>query len=285
MHYFIFSTKDTTLYEASSSLNSGLDEILEVRKDVSDTGAFVDASRALIKFDLTYIQNSITSGLIPDSGSKAAKYFLNLFDAHPTSLATSQSLYVYPISQSWIMGDGRSYDDPVTTEGCSWGFTDGLTDGTLWTPEVSSSGGTWYQNSASGSLDFVSPFGTTSKDEVQITVAGVEYNFIATASVNTPDDVSPTFYLATGSSTATFGSNLISEINTADIGITASFSGTTSLHLTASAVNTAGLTDISVDTGSDGTYSDVVTLGGGGATYEASQSFSHLILIQNIHQH
>ena len=116
MHYFTFADKDATLYENSSSLNSGLDEILEVRKDVSDTGAFVDASRVLIKFDLTYIQNSITSGLIPDSGSKAAKYYLNLFDAHPTSLATSQSLYAYPVSRSWIMGDGHSYDDPVTTD-------------------------------------------------------------------------------------------------------------------------------------------------------------------------
>ena len=275
MHYFEFSTKDTTLYEASSSLNSGLDEILEVRKDVSDTGVFVDASRVLIKFDLTYIQNSIASGLIPDSGSKAAKYFLNLFDAHPTSLASSQSLYAYPVSQSWIMGDGHSYDDPVTTEGCSWGFTDGLTDGTLWTPEISSSGGTWYQNSASGSLDFVSPFGTTAKDEVQITVAGIEYNFIATSSVNTPTDESPIFYFATGSTTAAFGSNLVTQINAADIGITATFSGTTALHLTASAITTAGLKDISVDTGSDGTYSDVVTLSGGDIPFEASQSFTH----------
>ena len=45
------------------------------------------------KFDLTYISQSIGSGLIPDSGSKAAKYYLNLYDAHPTSLASSQSLY------------------------------------------------------------------------------------------------------------------------------------------------------------------------------------------------
>ena len=66
MHFFTFAEKDSTLYQASGSLNAGLDEILEVRKDVSDTGAFVDASRVLIKFDLTYIQNSITSGLIKD---------------------------------------------------------------------------------------------------------------------------------------------------------------------------------------------------------------------------
>ena len=42
MHYFIFADKDTTLYQASSSMNTGLDEVLEIRKDVSDTGATVE---------------------------------------------------------------------------------------------------------------------------------------------------------------------------------------------------------------------------------------------------
>ena len=53
MHYFTFADKDATLYENSSSLNSGLDEILEIRKDVADSAAFREASRVLMKFDLT----------------------------------------------------------------------------------------------------------------------------------------------------------------------------------------------------------------------------------------
>ena len=72
MHYFEFAEKDSTLYEASSSLNAGLDEILEVRKDVSDTGTSVDVSRILIRFDLTYISQSVSSGLITNP-----KYYLN----------------------------------------------------------------------------------------------------------------------------------------------------------------------------------------------------------------
>ena len=59
MHYFEYATKDTTLYEASQSLNSGLDEILEIRKDMNDSGTIIYVSRALIKFDLTYISSSI----------------------------------------------------------------------------------------------------------------------------------------------------------------------------------------------------------------------------------
>ena len=58
MHYFLFADKDTTIYQASSSLNAGLDEILEVKKDVSDTGATVNSSRILMKFDLAYISSS-----------------------------------------------------------------------------------------------------------------------------------------------------------------------------------------------------------------------------------
>ena len=52
MHIFTFAEKDTTLYEVSGSMNSGLDEILEIRKDISDTGDSINVSRILIKFDL-----------------------------------------------------------------------------------------------------------------------------------------------------------------------------------------------------------------------------------------
>jgi len=137
MHYFTFGEKDTTLYEASSSVNAGLDEILEIRKDVSDTGDTVSTTRVLIRFDLSYISQSIVRGTITNP-----KYYLNLYDAKPQNLATSQSLYAYPVSQSWVMGDGRSYDNPITTEGASWKFRDGKIDGSIW-GEASSSGGTW----------------------------------------------------------------------------------------------------------------------------------------------
>ena len=80
MHYFLFPKKDTTLYQDSSSLNAGLDEILEIRKDVSDTGATVNVSRVLIKFDLSYISGSIISGLIPKPHTTGSRYYLNLFD-------------------------------------------------------------------------------------------------------------------------------------------------------------------------------------------------------------
>jgi len=272
MHYFTFAEKDTTLYEDSGSLNAGLDEVLEIRKDVSPSTLDVIASRILINFDLSYISSSIAKGLV-----KKPKFFLNLYDANSRALAVSQSVYAYPVSQSWAMGSGRSYDNPITEDGASWNYRVGELDGRLWS-STSGSGGTWYQNTPSGSFNFISQsakmFGVTSSDEVQITVGGNEYRFIATSSLNTPDDISPIFYFSTGSTTANFGSNLISEINAANIGISASFSGSTTLQLTGSGIEVQGLDDVSVDTGSNGNYSDVITLAGGGVPYAASQSFN-----------
>tara|TARA_B100000424_G_scaffold170293_1_gene131174 strand:- start:719 stop:1819 length:1101 start_codon:yes stop_codon:yes gene_type:complete len=141
MHFFTFADKDSTLYEASGSLNAGLDEILEIRKDVSDTGDVINVSRILVKFNISSISQSIVNNVIT-----SPRFYLNLFDAKPTALATSQSLFAYPVSQSWTMGDGRSYDDPITEEGCSWFYRDGETEGTLWA-EVTSSGGTWFSGS------------------------------------------------------------------------------------------------------------------------------------------
>ena len=142
MHYFEFPTKDTTLYEDSGSRNTGLDEILEVRKDMNADGSVVTVSRALIKFDLTYISSSVHSGLIPSN----AKYYLNLFDANSSELNVEQTLYAYPISQSWTNGSGKRDSNPTIEDGCSWKWKDGVTGKTQWN-EVSQSGGTWYSGS------------------------------------------------------------------------------------------------------------------------------------------
>ena len=166
MHYFTFAEKDTTLYEKSGSLNSGLDEILEVRKDISPSGEVISVSRIMIKFDLDPISKLKNQNVIKDN----AQYFLNLFDARPTALATSQSLYAYPVSQSWTMGDGRSYDDPVTTEGCSWNFRHGETDGKLWSEETAS-GGSWFTNN-DGAYEMSHSFGVKSSD-MRMDVTGV----------------------------------------------------------------------------------------------------------------
>ena len=144
MHYFEFATKDTTLYEESQSLNSGLDEILEVRKDMNATAEVVYVSRALIKFDLTYISQSVSSGLIT-SGSQT-KFYLNLYDANSSELNASQVLYSYPVSQSWSNGSGKFTFFPIVEDGASWKWKDDGVTRSQWNT-TSGSGGTWYSGS------------------------------------------------------------------------------------------------------------------------------------------
>ena len=149
MHYFEFATADATLYEgeATQSVNTGLDPILEVRKDMNDNGTVINVSRALVKFDLSYISASVQNSLIP----KSTKYYLNLYDAGSVDLPSSQTLYSYPVSQSWTMGDGTYHSNPQITEGCSWRYRDGENDGTQWISGSNNTGGTWFSGSyASG---------------------------------------------------------------------------------------------------------------------------------------
>ena len=87
MYYYIFPETDTTLYQASGSSNAGLDEILEIRKDMSLSGGNIKVSRILMKFDLGEISASIVNGTIT-----SPKFYLNMYDANSQNLSTSQSL-------------------------------------------------------------------------------------------------------------------------------------------------------------------------------------------------
>jgi hypothetical protein len=171
MHYFLYPEKDTTIYEASSSLNSGMDEILEIRKNVSETGATIDVSRILMKFDLTWVSESIVSGLI-----SSPKYYLNLFDANPKALAVSQSLEAAAISGSWDMGTGRSYDNPQTDDGASWNYRYSSTDATTWVNEMTSSGAVWY---ASGSVPIASQSFNHKTTDMRMDVTGTVNAWLA----------------------------------------------------------------------------------------------------------
>ena len=141
MHYFEYPTKDTTLYESSASMNTGLDEILEIRKDMNDDGSVVNVSRGLIKFDLTYISQSIVSGLISNP-----TFYLNIYDANSSQLNVSQTLYGYPVSQSWENGSGKYLFSPIVEDGAGWKWKDNGITRTQWNT-VSGSGGTWYSGS------------------------------------------------------------------------------------------------------------------------------------------
>jgi len=288
MHYFEYATKDATLYEVSSSMNTGLDEILEIRKDMNDTGTVINVTRALIHFDLKTITRNINRGLIT-SGS-ATKFYLNLYDANSKQLNMSQSLYAYPVSQSWNMGSGRQDSNPIIEDGVSWKYKDNKTDATQWYGTYTALQGNTF---ASGTLSISN--GDYTNQEV--TIGGVDFVFIS-GSTAVFDNSSSEIFVTSGSTTGSSVQNLRDAINNSSslhsLPISASVvtSGGDSLIISGSAKGTsANLPAVSSSAlftfGGDltkaleGGTDTTTTLSGGGGTwysgsgYEASQSFDH----------
>jgi hypothetical protein len=121
MHYFKYADKDATLYELSSSLNSGIDEILTITKNTDP----IASSRAVLYFDLSTISASKASGLIASES-----YYLNLFTSDANALPLAYTVFAFPLSLSFEMGTGTSTSNPAITDGVSWKYRDGA--GTFW---------------------------------------------------------------------------------------------------------------------------------------------------------
>jgi len=113
--YKIFPEKDTFISSYRSTQNFGRDEILEISNETEITSINADVTRALIQFPTSQITDLVNNKI---SGSSFASY-LKLFLANAT-LPIDYTIFGYPISQSWDMGLGRSANDPITTEGCTW---------------------------------------------------------------------------------------------------------------------------------------------------------------------
>ena len=90
--------------------------------------------RALLKFDLTAISSSIANGSIVNPS-----FHLKMKICNEYQLPIEYSVYAFPISQSWKMGNGYA-SDGGSDEGTNWIYRD-YDGGTPW----SSPGATYYQ--------------------------------------------------------------------------------------------------------------------------------------------
>jgi hypothetical protein len=116
-------------------------------------------SRTLLKFDISSISSSIANGNIANTSSLSFKLKLTLTEAH--ELPLSYSIYAYPISQSWEMGNGR-YEQGGSDYGASWYYRD-YNSGSYWYPITGSNIYNFvdYLNSSSyASQSFINGGGT-----------------------------------------------------------------------------------------------------------------------------
>ena len=59
MFKILYPAQDTSIYESSKTLNTGLDEILEIGKRDTTGGTSYLKSRSLIRFDLTQVNSAL----------------------------------------------------------------------------------------------------------------------------------------------------------------------------------------------------------------------------------
>src|ERR1035437_7526267 len=102
MRTFIHPTQDASIFSKIPTLNAGLDEVLYIGKDSGS-----NSIRSLIQFDLSTISQSISNGNIPAN----CDFYLNLKLANAESLSQNVTVYMYPVSQSWVEGTGLSIQD------------------------------------------------------------------------------------------------------------------------------------------------------------------------------
>ena len=184
MHYFEFGKRDATIYSGgtTASRNTGLDEILEINKVVNNNGTVGNVSRVLIDFDLTYISESIQSGLMPAT----TKFFLNLYDAMSEEVEAEQPIHIYMVSGSWKQGTGKLDHNPVTSDGVSYQYRDHDAKTPWITGSVLNEGGTWFTASIDANQEYgiSSSFDITfDKKDIRADVTDMVNNFIYSSSV------------------------------------------------------------------------------------------------------
>ena len=124
--YKIFPYKDTTLYSLYPNMSTGLDAISEIVNRLGVDGT-PDVSRFITQFDTTEIQNVINNKI----GSNIWDVNFKNFIADAYGITLNSTLEIWPLAQDWNNGTGEFLDNPITTNGASWNFSN-YGDGTSW---------------------------------------------------------------------------------------------------------------------------------------------------------
>ena len=114
--YKLFPSQDTTIYSAYQSMNTGLDPILEIKNEVTESGASPRVSRALIKFDNNEIKDVINNKAKTLAVSASLKGFI----AKATGVIMDSNIESFPLVNPFNNGTGRYLDNKIVDNGASW---------------------------------------------------------------------------------------------------------------------------------------------------------------------
>ena len=117
MFRIFYAEQDATLYESSPNSNTGLDEILEIGKQLGTDGSTLQKSRSVVKFDMTEVSASLSKY---GKTVNDCKFILQLFTSHAKNLPSEYSIYSKLVGENWINGTG--FDSDPTADGISWKY-------------------------------------------------------------------------------------------------------------------------------------------------------------------
>jgi hypothetical protein len=127
MFKILYPSQDTTILEASATLNAGLDEILAIGKSDSTGGTNYLKSRSLVKFDITQVNTALTKYNV---AIENCKFFLQLYTTHAVNLPSSYTIEGKVLGDDWDNGLGYVNSSPIITDGCTWSYPK---SGSYWT--------------------------------------------------------------------------------------------------------------------------------------------------------
>lgn len=160
---------DTTIFESDPYRNSGLDQVLELRKAGDVTTSDLTESRILIKFDLTNISNILYTNGININNISAS---LKLYTVQESELPETYIIEARTLAVSWSNGAGYNATpagliaSTAVVDGASWVSTNGTVSAS-WSGSLNASrqityntvvgGGVWHTSSiASQSFNYKS---------------------------------------------------------------------------------------------------------------------------------
>jgi hypothetical protein len=129
--YKIFPTQDATLYSSYSTMNTGLDAILEASNKVGIAGD-PEVARYLIQFD----QDEILDIYSNKVGNNSYEVFFRNSIAETQGISQNTFLELLPIAQSWNNGTGYYLDNPIEDNGASWAYSN-YSGSNPWSPSGS----------------------------------------------------------------------------------------------------------------------------------------------------
>lgn len=196
MYQILFPQSDATVYSQFPEKNTGTDEIIELMKSTHGTPSLENDntvyyaethnSRILMKFDLSEVSKSISSGKIDQS---TVQYFLTLSAAETLQLPIEYTILAFPVSASWNNGTGHYNNSPQCTDGVSWQYKTSKYVANTWQTSSYAIGATGsYQTTAGGGNWFTSSVASQSFNceaaDLRMDVTSIVNKWISGAIVN-----------------------------------------------------------------------------------------------------